>query len=182
MTAAIERRRMTLAEFQALPEQSRPAEYIEGELIVSPAPKDTHQRTLTRLMQVLLRCVPDDSHLRVAPSDLYIGGQVLQPDIFWIRADSSACRLGEDDYWHGAPDLVVEILSPATASRDKGIKYETYQAAGVREYWLIDPYYFLLEVYTLADGQFRRQGAYDDSSTFVSPVLQAEIATDNIFQ
>lgn len=181
MTTAIKRRRMTLAEFQALPEQSQPAEYIEGELIESPAPKDTHQRTLTRVMQVLLRLVPGDSHLRVAPSDVYINEQVLQPDIFWIRSDSSDCVLGEDDYWHGAPDLVVEILSPATASRDKGIKYETYQAAGVREYWLIDPYYFLLEVYTLADGAFRRKGAYDDSSTFVSPVLQTQIETETIF-
>ena len=181
MTTAIERRRMTLAEFRALPEQMQPAEYIEGELIVSPAPKDTHQRTLTRVMQVLLRLVPEDGHLRVVPSDLYINGQVLQPDIFWIRSNSSDCTLGQDDYWHGEPDLVIEILSPATASRDKGVKFQTYQAAGVREYWLIDLYYHLLEVYTLADGAFRRTGAYGEDSSFTSTVLQAEIQTDDMF-
>ena len=55
---------------------------------------------------------------------------------------------------HGAPDLVVEVLSPGTAKNDRGYKKNLYETAGVKEYWIVDPISHSIEVYILADGKF----------------------------
>ncbi len=55
---------------------------------------------------------------------------------------------------HGAPDLIVEVLSPGTAKNDRGYKKNLYETAGVKEYWIVDPISHSIEVYILADGKF----------------------------
>ena len=66
---------------------------------------------------------------------------------------------------------MVEILSPSTASDDRGIKYDTYEKYGVREYWLVDPEAKFVEVYRHEGGKFQRQGVYKPNQPFVSAVL-----------
>jgi Uma2 family endonuclease len=83
----------------------------------------------------------------------------------------SRCEQGEDGYWYGAPDLVIEVLSPSTAYRDRRTKFNLYQQHGVREYWLADPEGEYIEVYLLENGLFVRQGAFGKQDSFVSPVL-----------
>ena len=61
---------------------------------------------------------------------------------------------------YGAPDLVVEVLSPSTMTRDRGIKKDTYAKAGVREYWIVDPVSQSIEVYHLHEGRFELDHAY----------------------
>ena len=61
---------------------------------------------------------------------------------------------------HGAPDLVVEVLSPGTAKNDKGYKKDLYETAGVKEYWIIDPMLRSIEVYLLTDGKFALNDVY----------------------
>lgn len=56
---------------------------------------------------------------------------------------------------HGAPDLVVEVLSPSTAKNDKGYKKDLYEKAGIKEYWIVDPNVRSIEVYHLVDGRYR---------------------------
>ena len=92
--------------------------------------------------------------------------------MFWVSPEDTHCFLEENGrYWHGAPDLVIEILSPSTASDDRGIKFETYQKHGVREYWLVDPDAKYIEVYGHDGGKFQRQGVYKPDQPFVSAVL-----------
>ena len=55
---------------------------------------------------------------------------------------------------HGAPDLIVEVLSPGTAKKDKGYKKDLYESVRVKEYWIVDPIAHSIEVYILADGKF----------------------------
>ena len=73
--------------------------------------------------------------------------------------------------WQGAPDFVIEILSPSTAYRDRGVKFETYEKYGVSEYWLIDPELKFVEIYRQQDKTFKRQGIYKSGQTFTSSVL-----------
>ena len=62
----------------------------------------------------------------------------------------------------GAPDLVVEILSPSTAYRDRGLKLDRYQKAGVSEYWIVDPERKVVQQYVLTNGVFRSVGEHAD--------------------
>ena len=61
---------------------------------------------------------------------------------------------------HGAPDLIVEVLSPGTAKNDKGYKKDLYEKSGVKEYWIIDPMLRSIEVYLLTDGKFALNEVY----------------------
>jgi Uma2 family endonuclease len=84
---------------------------------------------------------------------------VLQPDLVVIcdkgKLDEAVCR--------GAPDLVVEILSPTTASKDLKIKFARYERAGVREYWIVDPAGKTVQAFTLGhDGRYGRPQVFVD--------------------
>lgn len=173
-----EKPRMTLEEFKALPETNTFVEFIDGEVIVSPTPIDRHQETSGAAFIHLYTLHPSGTW-RLAPLDVYLGEHVLQPDIFWVSDDSTNCFLGEDKYWHGGPDLVIEILSPSTAKRDRGRKYRLYEQYGVREYWLIDTDASFIEVYHLENGRFVKQDIYGLDETFTSPVLSDAIIDVN---
>jgi Uma2 family endonuclease len=162
---------MDRAAFLALPETNLPLEYIDGEIAVSPSPVDSHQEMVLNTAGYLKMLIPHAAGtLRVAPLDVHIDDQnTVQPDVFWVSADNPRCKLGEDGYWYGAPDLIVEVLSPATARRDRGIKFRLYERAGVREYWLIDADY--VEVYRLADGRFERVGVFGEGEAFVTSLV-----------
>lgn len=94
------RTRMTLEAFLALPETSTPTEFIDGELIVSPAPKDARQAVFYAIIAWMVHQVmPGGGALRHQPTDVHFGENVLQPDIFWVGRGSTRCQLGEDGYW-----------------------------------------------------------------------------------
>jgi Uma2 family endonuclease len=161
---------MTAEAYRKLPETNQPMELIDGEVVMSPAPKDSHQKVVTNTLVSLSRLIPD-GELRVAPSDVYFDDEnVLQPDVLWVSESNENCRL-LDDYWHGPPDLVVEILSPGTALRDRQVKFEIYQKHGVREYWVGDLYQQTMEVWQLEEGRFQRLGVFGKEDAFRSAVL-----------
>src|SRR5574337_148219 len=131
--------RLTAAEFARLPESNLPTELINGELIEMNAPKDIHQKVAGQLVLLLAQAAPG-GELRFSPSDVYLDDlNVVQPDLFWVSGPRSPCKLGEDGYWHGAPDLVIEIFSEGTVLRDRREKFLLYQKFGSREYWMVDP-------------------------------------------
>ena len=82
-----------------------------------------------------------------APEDI---DTVVQPDLFVICDRSKVDEHGV----HGAPDLVIEILSPSTARQDKLVKFNLYLQAGVREYWIVDPGDKTVQTFVLRDGQY----------------------------
>lgn len=81
-----------------------------------------------------------------------------------------ACELCDKAYVD-APALVVEVHSPATATRDKREKFAIYESSGVSEYWMIDPYAHHAEIWQRVAEQFHRLGIYRDSETFASSAL-----------
>lgn len=134
---------------------------------MSPAPQVAHQRILTQLVRhfanyldgkpcqvfaaLLDVRLPEDNE-----SDDLIE-TVVQPDLTVIcdkgKLDNAGCR--------GAPDLVVEILSPGTAQNDLKVKFLRYERAGVREYWIVDPVGKTVQIFTLgADARYGRPQVY----------------------
>jgi Uma2 family endonuclease len=102
---------------------------------------------------------------------------VVQPDLLVVcdesKFDGKSCK--------GAPDLVVEILSPGTARHDRVVKLNKYMEAGVREYWIVEPEPGLLSILTMKDGQ-QIMNTYSNSDTVPVQVLEGcEIALGNVF-
>lgn len=177
-----EKTRSTFADYRALPETNQIVELIDGEIVVNP-PYFRHQRALLKIIYTL-EFADGLGTLCVSPTGLHVDDHnSFEPDLFWVRADSSDCVLEPDGrYWRGAPDLVIEILSPSTGVTDRGVKFEAYQRIGVREYWLVDTVERFVEVYRGQEGLFQRQGLYTAEQSFTSAALDgAEIAVKTWF-
>jgi Uma2 family endonuclease len=143
---------ITWQDVQQLPDDGHRHEAIEGELYVTPAPSFRHQRISQRLEQALLELLekPGLGIVVHAPVGVEFPstGEGVQPDIVFISAARRAI-ITEPDI-QGAPDLVIEILSPTTANRDRGIKRKLYERQGVGQYWIVDPEARAVEVWTFA--------------------------------
>jgi Uma2 family endonuclease len=122
-------------------EDLRRRELVWGVVREPPAPRYGHQAVVTRTTVIL------DLHVRterlgivcVSPIDVVLDegkGLIVQPDVIFISQERTEIVRGQ--VW-GAPDLVVEVISPGTAVRDRTIKLEWYRRYAVREYWLVDP-------------------------------------------
>ena len=124
---------------QSLPEGTL-VQLINNNLIMSPSPLNVHQKVLDKIYRYIGDFV-ETNHLgetRVAPFDVYFDKKnVFQPDVIFISNEN--LHKIEANGLHGAPDLVVEILSPSTAKYDLGKKKDVYENYGVKEYWIIDP-------------------------------------------
>jgi len=97
----------------------------------------------------------------------------------WVAKDS-LCEITPNGL-NGAPDLVVEVLSPGTAKVDRGLKFRRYQASGVREYWIVETELGFMEVWWLVNGVFVQFGVYEADESFLSPVLGKEFSLTRIF-
>lgn len=161
--------RMTAEEYFALPESMQPTNLIDGELIVSPSPVPVHQIIHRQLVFYLQTLIPNGQIL-YSPLDVQLeAGSVVQPDILWIR-EGGRCVI-EAKRLVGPPDLIVELLSPGTASLDKIDKFRLYERHGVTEYWIADPHGAFAEVYRLDGAKYALQGIYRHDESFVSAVL-----------
>ena len=136
-----------------MPDDGNRYEAIEGNLYMTPAPSILHHR-LTRALYEALRpllAAPKRGELFWAPVGVEFPstGEGVQPDLFFV-SDEYRGIIGEHGIV-GAPDLVVEILSPSTASRDRGIKRRLYERQGVREYWIVDPDEMAIDVWRFGE-------------------------------
>jgi len=129
----------TIEELLALPDDGLRHELLDGEHVVTPAPAPRHQLVLQEIHLVFGIALRDRDDLLVflSPADVVLGPRSLvQPDLFIISKDPG--RPVEAWAEVGIPLLAVEVLSPSTASRDRGKKRRIYQRAGVGEYWIVD--------------------------------------------
>jgi Uma2 family endonuclease len=172
--------RMTAAEFLELPEMNLLIELINGEVIMSPTPVPAHQRSVLRLARMIEDVIPN-SEVFIAPMAVHLDeANVVEPDVLWVR-EYGRCRVLEK-YLEGVPDLVVEVLSPGTARRDRREKFDLYERFGVSEYWLVDPEAQFIEAWRLEDGRFARQGVYGPGERFECAVLGGKlIEMDPVF-
>ncbi len=131
--------RLTVADYDRLPDDGPRYELINGELIEMPAPTTLHQRLLMRFVRSLDRLVEEENagEVFVSPFDVeLLNSAIVQPDVLFVSRTRS--QIVTEKRVVGAPDLVVEISSPSTADHDLGDKRELYRASGVLEYWFID--------------------------------------------
>ena len=132
---------ITWRDVQQMPDDGNRYEAIAGELHVTPAPKTRHARVSKRLQYALDRLLerPGLGEIFVAPFGVEFpaSGEGVQPDLLFVANDRRGI-IAEAGVV-GAPDIVVEILSPSTAGRDRTIKLRLYERQGVRQYWIVDP-------------------------------------------
>ncbi|MFQ5595393.1 MAG: Uma2 family endonuclease, partial [Anaerolineae bacterium] len=149
-------------DYLRLPDDGRRYEIIEGVLYVTAAPRFNHQYVVGELFAAL-RAYIRQHHLGVvipAPFEVHLPDIAwpVQPDVLFIRAERQP--LPEASSFEGTPDLVVEVLSPSTARRDRVVKFWAYERAGVPEYWIVDPRVPMIEVYVLQEGVYTLHGQY----------------------
>jgi len=152
MPATTEAPVTTIEALLALPDDGMRHELLDGEHVVTPAPAYPHQSALSRLQSALSMALAGRTDLEVlsSPADVVLGPRTLvQPDLFVIRVNPTAPPASWQDV--GVPVVAIEILSPGTASRDRGIKRRIYQRAGVSEYWIVDLDARLIERWTPSD-------------------------------
>lgn len=158
----------TAADREHLPGDVR-TELIDGVLYDMDSPKAAHQITLVNLSNQLFNQIEKcggEGMVFVAPSDVWLTGDdknIFQPDIYIL---SDYTMIGRDGYTKGTPPFITEILSPSTRSKDLLLKSYKYHAAGVREYWIVDPENRQVTVYDYdrdPDGTVNTRHTFDET-------------------
>ena len=166
------RRLLTAEDLASLPEDGNRYEIIGGQLIVSPSPAYRHQRVSMKLGNAL------DTYLTstgvgeavAAPMDVRLSANdVVQPDLLVVLNERS--DLIQNRGVFGAPDLVIEIVSPSSIETDFLRKSKLYERFGVREYWIVNPESETVSVQTLDGDRYVIAGEFGRNDTLKSAVL-----------
>ena len=168
-----EKIKFTYEDYLHLPDDGKRYQIIEGEVYMVPAPSPFHQHTSARLYLTLSKFITENNLGQVfySPCDVILSEEnVVQPDIFFISKERESIITEKNI--QGAPDLIVEVLSPYTAKIDKSLKRGLYEKFKVKEYWLVDPDSKEVEILTLKGGSYHSQGIFTGESTFQSPLLK----------
>ena len=142
-------------------------EIIDGEVVMMAPPLREHQRILMALSRQIANFL-DGKRCEVYPAPFGVRpfeeegdrpeevDTMVEPDITVVcdpeKLDKYGCK--------GAPDFIIEILSPSTRRMDLSVKYRLYQRAGVREYWIVDPDTKTVQVFRLEDGRYDAPDVY----------------------
>jgi Uma2 family endonuclease len=151
------KRKMTEAEFVAWCDSDTWAEWVNGEVILM-SPVDIEHAELSSFLQALLKVYVDENDLGKVlsePFQIRFGEfrRRRSPDILFVASQRSS--IIQKSFIDGAPDLIVEIVSLDSQSRDRREKYLEYMAAGVREYWIVDPLTHTIEAHKLNRARYR---------------------------
>jgi Uma2 family endonuclease len=171
-------------------DEERRCELIDGVVFdMSPAPSTRHQDVLSELTAALRTRLRDTScRAFVAPFDVRLFADnkqddevyhVVQPDLVIVcdkhKLDEKGCK--------GTPDLIIEVLSPSTAKKDRVMKFNLYERAGVKYYWIVDPLNETLEVYALKGTRFQIEGVYGKADQVaVSLIEDLTIDLEDVFR
>ncbi len=164
-------RRATIADLDAMPDDGRRYELIDGEIFVAAAPNWQHQFTSRAIFRLLDAWVQQRAlgETMYAPFDILLNDEVVvEPDVFVLtHANLPNLRSGR---FHGAPDLAVEVISPTNRDYDTVTKMFRYAQSGIWEYWLVDPAPRTVLILSLIDGIYGPQKA-NDQGHYASVVL-----------
>jgi Uma2 family endonuclease len=153
--------KLTYTDYLRLPDDDLRHEIIEGEHYVTASPNIRHQRISRRLLYLIegyLQAHPI-GEVFDAPTDVVLSDiNVVVPDLIYVSNERAHTLTSQNV--RGAPDLIVEILSPGTRRRDEGLKREVYEQLDVREYWLVDPEANTIVVYRRSQERFHPHARY----------------------
>jgi Uma2 family endonuclease len=158
-------------DLERLPDDGKRYEIIEGELYQMPSPMSAHGVTIRNLMFLLGPVIEVlRGWLLTAPLDVFFpGADPVQPDIVVLLPDSNASLVSRGIA--GAPDLLIEVLSPSNRGHDLLTKRALYARAGVREYWIVDPTNRTVDILTLDRDAFHTVQVASGEDAVVSPLL-----------
>lgn len=175
--------KLTYADYLKTADDER-FELLDGELVMAPAPLLYHQFILRKLLNAMSGYVEEHElgELFCSPADVVLSEtDVVQPDILFVSRQRS--QILKSESVQGAPDLVVEILSPSTAELDKTTKLELYAQHGVREYWIADPDAKTIMVLLRGEHRFEVEGIYGKGHTLQSPTLEGfRVQMEEVFE
>lgn len=156
LQSALEAERQRRLQFYQDIDDDMKAEFINGEVIVHSPVKKEHTDAVGRLYKIL------DTFVQIAALG-YVGYEKVmsaftrndyEPDVVFFGVEKSA-NFQKGQWKYPVPDFVVEVLSDGTEQRDRGVKFEDFEAHGVREYWIVDPAEESVEQYLLQNGKFK---------------------------
>ena len=173
-------RRWTQAEYRRLPEGPPYYELEEGELIEMPRPRRIHQAIIKKLLAALDHYLTSQPIGDVWPEVEVVlsSTRIYVPDLSFLLAENMSRFANDDDVAiQGLPDLVVEVISPSTARRDRSQKLRAYQQAGVPWYWLVETEPLLITEYRhTAEGYLVNQTAAEAFAPTLFPGLTLPLA------
>ncbi|MDC3418638.1 Uma2 family endonuclease [Aquibacillus salsiterrae] len=161
---------LTYDDYASLNDDNR-YELAGGRLeLMSPAPSVTHQLVSSEIYKNITASCEADYIALYAPIDVILSStEVRQPDL--VLVDRKRMNILSRRGIEGAPDLVVEILSPSTLKRDKLDKLKTYAAFQISEYWIVDPEAGILEAYTLKEERYELTNIFQGTELVTSPII-----------
>lgn len=167
--------RFTSAELEAFPDDGKRYEIIDGELYVSKQPHAYHQLVCTSVSSKLKQWSDQsgDGMALIAPGLIFAEDDDVAPDVVWVSSKRMASILGEDGKFHGAPELIVEVLSPGGVNekRDRDAKLKLYSRRGVQEYWIADWRRRAVEVYRRKKARLFLTATLAESDMLTTPLL-----------
>lgn len=170
--AVVNRDYVTFEEYLAQSSETHNCEWVDGEIITMPGASFQHQSIsgfLTTILNIFV-AQNDLGKIVYSPFAMKLEAQRRgrEPDILFVGKEKT--HLIKKTYLDGAADLAIEIVSPESVGRDRGEKFVEYEAAGIAEYWLIDPERRQAEFYRLSEnGFYQLVNPIDD--VFASEVL-----------
>src|ERR1051325_2389120 len=175
---------LTYDDYVALPDDGMRHEIFDGELSVSPTPTFRHQQILTRLLGILHAHVVarDMGEVVPAPTTVVLANtSVVEPDIIYIAKNRMpvVSARGTVDGW---PTLAVEILSPSTASKDRGQKKQLFERYGVPYYWIVDSEARVIEIYVADGGTYGAADRRADELVDLPPFPGLTIAPSQLWR
>ena len=174
--------KLTYQDYANTPDDER-YELIDGVLIMVPAPNIAHQRSNRKFGFQMSEFVDSNAlgEVFMAPTDVVLTDtDTVQPDVLFISNERE--HIITEANIQGAPDLVVEILSPSTARQDWREKRDLYAKHGVSEYWVVDTANRVIFVMLLKDGVLEIEETYASGDTLTSPTLKGfEVSVDDLF-
>jgi Uma2 family endonuclease len=173
----------TYEDYLELPDDGRRYEIIDGELYMATAPSPNHQKIVRNFLFELTLYLKKHLIGEVIPAPLEVffsQTNLAQPDIVYISDKRS--EIIKPDQILGAPDLVIEVLSPSTEKRDRTVKLKMYAKFGVQEYWMAKEKTATVEIYRLQKGELVLVARLGKSDVLTSPLFPGlEIPLDEIF-
>ncbi|MUG97779.1 Uma2 family endonuclease [Scytonema sp. UIC 10036] len=167
--------RWTIADLDLLPDDGTRYEIVDGELFMTRAPRWSHQKVAVKICAAL-NSWSDETELGEAtttPGIIFSEANNVIPDVVWASYARLAILLDDSEHLTGAPELIVEVLSPGADNerRDREVKLKLYTLQGVQEYWIVDLRLQQVQVYRRQNATLKLVATLFNTDEITSPLL-----------